>query len=203
MGLFNILGMALLLGLAIGLIVVEMTYVKDNYTPNVQDLKVNSYNPFVSAPIIDARGEVVQFIPNLRFPSEKISYYINPNCESKKSQQITRALDIISSETKMIIFYSANEQVAQILIGCSKESYEKEKNSFIAGEGGPTKFINSTLYPIILRGKVILYEESDCDYPVTELHELIHVFGFDHINNSKMNSSILIKIDLQAIIHIM
>ncbi len=186
MGLFNILGMALLLALAIGLVAIEMGYIKDNYTPNVKSLKINDYNPFVSVPTIAASEEVIQFTPNLRFPSGSISYYINPNCDTKKSDRITMALGIIASEAKLINFYTASEQTAQILIGCSKESYQTEKNSFIAGEGGPTNFINSTLYPIILKGKVILYDEKPCDYPVTELHELLHVFGFDHINDSKM-----------------
>jgi hypothetical protein len=31
----------------------------------------------------------------------------------------------------------------------------------------------------------VLYNESSCDYPITELHELFHVFGFDHINDSR------------------
>ena len=88
--------------------------------------------------------------------------------------------------TAIFKFYSTDEETAQIVIGCSIDSYEAEKNVFVAGEGGPVKFLNSTLYPIILKGKVILYDESKCDYPVTELHELFHVFGFDHINDSKM-----------------
>jgi len=186
MGVFNILGMALLLAIAIGLIVVEMDYAKQNYTPNVENLKIDNYNPFVTTPAVSASDKVVQFYSNLRFPSEKISYFINSNCDSKKNSQIIKALNILAQESKIISFYSADEKNAEIVIGCSKDSYETEKNSFIAGEGGPTNYINSTLYPIILRGKVILYEETKCDYPVTELHELLHVFGFDHINNSQM-----------------
>lgn len=187
MGFFNIFGMGLLLALAIGLIVFEMNYVNENYTPDVKDLKISNYNPFLSKPpVIDANEEVIQFYPNFRFPSGNISYFINSNCNTKKTAKITNAFNIISEETKLINFYQTNELVAEILVGCSKESYETEKNVFVAGEGGPVNFLNSTLYPIILKGKIILYENSKCDYPVTELHELLHVFGFDHINDSKM-----------------
>ena len=38
---------------------------------------------------------------------------------------------------------------------------------------------------MILKGKIFLYRQSSCDQPIVELHELLHVFGFEHINDSK------------------
>lgn len=186
MGLVKVIGIILLLVLVVGLIFIEVNYLKDNYSQTIENLKVGVYGSSANElPQVSASGEVRQFYPNMRFPSEKISYYINPNCDPKKSERVLDALNIISNETNIITFNPASEDLAEIVIGCSKESYQTEKNSFVAGEGGPTKIINSTLYPIILRGKVVLYQEKECDYPITELHELFHVFGFDHVNNSK------------------
>jgi hypothetical protein len=89
------------------------------------------------------------------------------------------------------LFFKESFTNSQIVISCNEQQRETDKNTFIAGEGGPEKVINSSLYPIIGGGKVYLYgtkKQSDCSYPVVEIHELMHVFGFNHITNK---SSIL------------
>ena len=93
----------------------------------------------------------------------------------------------LQNRVQLISFYPEieNPGVADILVGCSEDYISKEENSFIAGEGGPTKIINSSLYNVILNGKILLYKESECDFPIVETHELLHVFGFNHINNPK------------------
>jgi len=130
-------------------------------------------------------GEVMQFFPNMRFNHNNLTFFINSECSEEKKERMNNAFSIVESETEIITFTPDSEENADILIGCSFDSYETEKNVFIVGEGGPTKMINLSVYPIILRGKIILYNETSCDYPITELHELFHVFGFDHINDSK------------------
>jgi len=71
----------------------------------------------------------------------------------------------------------------------SEQEVQKDMKTFIAGEGGPTKFWNYTVYPLILEGTIILNKQSEkteqCEEPITELHELLHVFGFDHINDTE------------------
>jgi hypothetical protein len=132
---------------------------------------------------IEAPVEASQFVQNLRFTESRISYFINSNCEADRKSKMELALKIISDSAPAISFYSSDESSADILIGCSKDSYEQEKNVFAAGEGGPTSYLSSNYYPIIKRGKVLLYQKSDCQYPVVEIHELLHVFGFAHVNN--------------------
>ena len=136
--------------------------------------------------VTNISGEVTQFFPDMRFNHNNITFFINSECGEDKKERMNNAFSIIESETGIITFTQDSEENADILVGCSFDSYETEENVFIAGEGGPTKIINLSVYPIILRGKVILYNETSCDYPITELHELFHVFGFDHINDSKM-----------------
>lgn len=136
-------------------------------------------------PPVNASNEVTQFFPNLRFNHNNLTYFINSECSQEKVSRMNQAFLIITQETGIIYFSQDSEENADILVGCSFDSYETEENVFIVGEGGPTKMLNLSIYPLILRGKVIIYNESSCDYPITELHELFHVFGFDHINNSE------------------
>lgn len=129
-------------------------------------------------------GETKQFYPNMRFNHNKISYFIDPSCSSERGERMKEAFLTVQDKTT-ISFYSTLEENADILVGCSKEYKEQEENIFIAGEGGPTKIINTSVYYVILKGKVLLYKESECSFPVVELHELLHVFGFDHSDNPK------------------
>lgn len=132
---------------------------------------------------VNAPSQATQFAKNLRFDTNNISYFISKDCSVERKNKLEQALEILSNQTKILNFYSAEQASAEILVGCSKNSYEEQKNVFAAGEGGPTAYINLSYYPLIKRGKVILYEKSDCSYPVVELHELLHVLGFAHINN--------------------
>ena len=152
--------------------------------PSSEILNAVGYNSGVQREI-SAGSEVVQFEKNMRFNHNTLSFFINSDCDQSKKMRMMRAFSEVQSQTEIILFRPAEESVADILIGCSEESYETEKNTFISGEGGPTEYFNLTMYPLIKKGKILLYQESSCDYPITELHELFHVFGFDHINKSQ------------------
>ncbi len=127
-------------------------------------------------------NKIIQFYPNARFNHNNLSYFFE-NCEKEKQDRMKQAFSEITEKTQLITFHQTLNDNADILIGCSKDYLEKEKYVFIAGEGGPSELINSSLYPIIVKGKILLYDSS-CKTQIIELHELLHVFGFDHINNS-------------------
>lgn len=135
---------------------------------------------------VNASNELAQFSQDMRFNHNVISFYINPECEESKVTRMHRAFSIINEETGIISFKPAEEISADILVGCSQDSYESEKNVFVSGEGGPTSYFELSFYPMIMKGKVLLYNEDSCDYPITELHELFHVLGFEHINKSNL-----------------
>jgi len=125
---------------------------------------------------------IIQFYPNMRFNHNNLTYAFE-NCEEEKQDRMKQAFSQITEKTIIITFRETIQENADILIGCSEDYLEKEEHVFIAGEGGPSEVINSTLYPTIIKGKILIYD-STCESPLVELHELLHVFGFDHINNS-------------------
>lgn len=152
----------------------------------VQNLVPGKYSHEVQESLINVSGDITQFYKNMRFNHNQISYFINNKCSSEKSQSMERAFSIISEKTGVLSFSQTfSEDAADILVGCSADSYEKEKNIFIAGEGGPTNITNSS-YPVITKGKILLYSEegANCEQPLLEIHELIHVLGYNHINKS-------------------
>lgn len=138
-------------------------------------------------PETNASSNLIQFVPNMRFAKSDLNYFFYPGCSQEKIDRIKEAFDILSSETQIISFTEKTTfQEADIKIFCSEIKKEVKPNQFIAGEGGPDEFLNLSLYPLIVSGEVLLYDtlyKDKCDYPLVELHELLHVFGFDHIND--------------------
>lgn len=135
--------------------------------------------------VVNASAEIVQFVPNMRFAKNELNYYIYPDCDLKKISDMRSAFEILSSKTGVLNFQDSTKERADIIILCSPNEKETKKNEFIAGEGGPSEYLNLSLYPLIISGEILLYDTrgENCDYPVVELHELLHVFGFDHISD--------------------
>lgn len=125
---------------------------------------------------------LVMFMPNMRFATNNISYSFS-DCDQTKEDRILNALQIVTNQTGVIYFYESDSP-PMIIVYCSEQKGEQRNNSFVAGEGGPNKVIELDLYPLIIDGKIYLYDSKTpdkCSYPVVELHELMHVFGFDHL----------------------
>jgi hypothetical protein len=131
----------------------------------------------------------VQFAQNMRFNHNDLTYSFVSQCNDDKISKMKNAFTIIENLTGIISFEEILGYNADILISCSKERVLEEGNVFITGEGGPSKFLNLSLYPLIVQGEILLYEDlykrrrAQCDEPVVEVHELLHVFGYDHIDD--------------------
>ncbi|MEK6899056.1 MAG: CARDB domain-containing protein [Nanoarchaeota archaeon] len=124
-----------------------------------------------------------QFYNNMRFTDKQISYYFDERCSEEKINQLEKAFSIFEDET--ILELSQNSD-GEIYIACSEIAPDPQtEGHFVAGEGGPTKVINGTKYAIILEGKISLFEDEECSRPNIAVHELFHVFGFDHNNDRK------------------
>jgi len=139
-------------------------------------------------PQANASSELVMFMPNMRFDTNKLSYYFS-DCEQEKQDRVLEAFSIVSNQTQVISFYEINsEETAKIKVYCSDTKKPTRNNTFVAGEGGPDSLINLSLYPLINSGQIYLYgtqNKAQCDYPVVETHELMHVFGFDHLQDKE------------------
>ena len=116
--------------------------------------KVN-YNEFVSnSSSINISSETVvhQFYPNMRYKDKRISYRIEEACTQTKAQDIISALKIIEEKTRLTFYPSSNAEIIYLCNEIAPDSMEE--GHFIAGEGGPSAILNSSLFSIILTGKV-------------------------------------------------
>lgn len=126
-----------------------------------------------------------QFYPNLRYQDKTIRYSISDGCDFARRNGAERAFDFISEKT--ILEFDEDRTNPEIAILCSDVApTAEEKNHFVAGEGGPSKIINTGSFQVILFGKVSLYRADICDEPKVAEHEILHALGFDH--NSNKNS---------------
>lgn len=132
---------------------------------------------------VNSSARSLQFYPNMRFPSDQISYGFSSECTQEKEDSVRGAFAILEEKTRLRFSPSSSPQ---IMITCSELAPEPAiKDHFVAGEGGPTEIINGSVYALILAGKISLYREERCDSPHIALHEVLHVLGFDHNTNPR------------------
>jgi len=126
--------------------------------------------------------ESYQFSPNMRYKDKQITFSLEVQCTEKNKNDAKSALALIQERT-VLTFRQAEEGEIKIL--CSEVAPEpEESNHFIAGEGGPTRVIDSTSFAVILEGKVSLFRPETCKTPQIATHEILHALGFDHNSNT-------------------
>jgi hypothetical protein len=124
-------------------------------------------------------GSKMQFYPNMRYPSNEISYKIS-DCTLQKENDMTEAFRVVENLTLLKFKPVLNNQ--EISITC-QEKNRFDNDMFVAGEGGATKIIQSRNFNIILEGEILLIRSSDCPKPNVAMHELFHALGFTHSSN--------------------
>ena len=136
-------------------------------------------------------SNVAQFYPNMKFNHNNITYKIDLNCLDDKKTRMINAFELLSSDVHWFSFSQEYGEIeADIDISCSQdEKYNPDSSGvghefFIAGEGGAKEIIQTGRYNVINKGIILLYENLhnsvQCSWPNTEVHELIHVFGYNH-----------------------
>jgi len=142
------------------------------------------FNPYHRNITQQFSTESVQFYPNMRYQNKIISYYIEPNCSLKKTNDARNAFTRIQEKT--VLSFVEETRNPEIMIMCSNiEPTAEQEEHFIAGEGGPVQIINATNYAIILSGMVSLYRPDSCEKPQIATHEILHALGFDHNSNTE------------------
>jgi hypothetical protein len=124
--------------------------------------------------------EDMQFYPKMRLPYTNISYMIE-NCPLSKKNSMEYAFKIIQNKTILSFYPVSNNE--EIFVTCDSSYKVDEQGAFIAGEGGPTKIIQTDDFNVILEGKILLIKEIECENPNVAIHELLHVLGFAHSSN--------------------
>lgn len=143
------------------------------------------YQDYISNLTVDAKAaKVAQFYPNMRYPDSTISYTIEDACSLPKRESIRAAVGILSNNT--ILQFQELTDGGQIRYLCSNTAPSSgESDHFVAGEGGPTGIVNTTLFSVITSGQVSLYRAEKCDRPQVALHETLHALGFDHVKDER------------------
>jgi len=122
----------------------------------------------------------MQFYENMRFPSSEISYRIE-NCTLQKKADMEQGFDIIGNLT-ILDFYPVDSG-EEIFVTCESKN-RIENVLFIAGEGGPVNITQTKKFNVIFYGEILLIKDSECSEPNIAIHELLHVLGFNHSENS-------------------
>jgi hypothetical protein len=125
--------------------------------------------------------EAKQFYPSMRFAYKDISYEIDEECNLKKQNDVIGAFDIIEQKTNLNFYRAYN---GQINVSCDEKT-KMEGDLMIVGEGGPINVSIGKYFSIIGGGQILLIKDSNCPKPNLDMHEILHVLGFDHSQNSK------------------
>ncbi len=177
--------MVLFLILLIGILIAASYFLYLNLPGAVQELRPTNGigDEDIGQGVYDTGNysQSTQFYENMRFADREITYNIDSKCDDLKIEKINDAFNTLDEKT-VLSFSSSNN--GQIQVYCSDDAPEpKEKGHFVAGEGGPTEVINTSLYGVILAGQMSLFKDDKCDDAHIALHELLHVLGFDHNDN--------------------
>lgn len=129
---------------------------------------------------IGNKSSGMQFYENMRFPSPEISYRIE-NCPLQKKDDMERGFNVVGNLT-LLDFYPVGSG-EEIFVTCSSKE-RIEEGLFIAGEGGPVNITETGNFNVIFYGEILLIKDSECSEPNVAIHELLHVLGFNHSENS-------------------
>lgn len=164
------------------ILVISLVFIYQNLPQKPIEMEAGTTIPEQTS--IIAYGSTPVFAKNLRFNHNHISYFIEEECAGIRKDTMIKAFNIFEDKMDLISFYKVNNNIdADISVGCSDNYIKLGENLFVAGEGGPSRIINTSIFKIIEKGKISLFKDPQCSYPVVELHELSHVFGFDHSKN--------------------
>ena len=129
--------------------------------------------------------------PELHWANMPISFNLinESECGAREAKRIRNAFAQLENETnKTVSFVETQEDPANITITCEKgfnkslireDNYIKKAEAFYSNKNSVIK--NATINFFDTGGNKI---SSNCaTYPDTEIHEILHTFGFEHVED--------------------
>jgi uncharacterized protein YpmB len=114
-------------------------------------------------------------------------------CATSQKEKIKNAFDQITEDTENIIAFEESETNADIEIYCYGDKYSGEGNLITLGEGGYQNYGNEIVSGTLnFYGQNSIGKDSNC-LELT-LHEIFHVFGFQHSEEGIMKAIATSKI---------
>lgn len=103
--------------------------------------------------------------------------YSNIKCQDHQIKRVKQAFIEIESETRGVVLFKEIASGGDIEIYCYGST--GEGGYMTSGEGGYEAYGNE-----ITRGTLNFYTHRNCGvWPDVEIHEILHVFGYGHIND--------------------
>lgn len=124
----------------------------------------------------------------LHFDHMPITYYFSDplltnkkdrkKCPNHQIQRLKKAFSEIETRTEALISFKEVEKEGDIAVNCYGVATSDQFHT-LSGEGGYKSQEN-----IIISGELNFYVHRNCgNYPDLELHEILHVFGFNHVDD--------------------
>ncbi len=104
----------------------------------------------------------------------------NSNCSQSQILRIRKAFEIIENSTKEKIKFKENFEFEKVDIKIYCQGVKFDSINYL--DEGKTKY--NVRNNQIRYGEINFYNHLNCgDWPDTEIHEILHLFGYEHINN--------------------
>ena len=132
---------------------------------------------------IDSKEFEIETFNNYRFASSTITYRYDTECTWVQLNRIEDAIDILERET--ILNFKETSREPNLYIQCYDYTVQTDEGIRL-GEGSPRFY--EEISRTIINSSINIYARKDAvyclNYPVTEIHEILHALNFHHLNDS-------------------
>ena len=133
--------------------------------------------------LINSSDFDIEVFDYFRFASSTIKYRYEEECNWVQSNRLEEAIEIL--EEKTILNFRETSGEPELYIHCY-EGQRKTEDGLKLGEGSPLFYEN--ISNTLINSSIDLYSKRKAvhclNYPVTEIHEILHALNFGHINDS-------------------
>ena len=133
--------------------------------------------------LINSSDFDIEVFDYFRFASSTIKYRYEEECNWVQSNRLEEAIEIL--EEKTVLNFRETSGEPELYIHCY-EGQRKTEDGLKLGEGSPLFYEN--ISNTLINSSIDLYSKRKAvhclNYPVTEIHEILHALNFGHINDS-------------------